>query len=127
MIDRLVAAAAGMAAALYIMAASVAWFRVFFPQSSLGPAPSLGKKVIPDRAVAWSALAALFSVVVAVKLSLTEWANQGVDIVLLVASLAVFTAGLVSVRTITIASFGNRALAAFAAVSVAVGLLILLL
>ncbi len=123
MTDRLVASAAGMAAALYLMAAAVAWFRVAFPQ----PSPSLAKRVMLDRAVAWSALSALFSVVVAVKLSVASWTDSGVDFVLAVACLAIFVAGLVSVRAITVASFGNRVLAIFAAISLAVGLLILLL
>ncbi len=70
---------------------------------------------------------ALFSVVTAAKLSLTRWDNQGVDLILLIASFVVFAAGLVSVRAITLATFGNRVLLAFVAVSLAVGLLILLL
>lgn len=123
MIDRLVASVAGMAGTLYAMAALVAWFRVAFPQ----PTPSLAKKVMLDRAVAWSALSALFIVVVAVKLSVASWTDAGVDLVLTLASLAVFVAGLVSIRAITIAAFGNRVLVAFAGISLAVGLLILLL
>lgn len=123
MIDRLVAAAAGMAAALYIMAAAVAWFRVAFPQ----PSSSLATRVMLDRAVAWSALSAIFVVLVAVKLSVADWADAGVDLVLTLASLAIFGAGLVSVRAITMAAFGNRVLAVFAGASVAVGLLILLI
>jgi predicted tellurium resistance membrane protein TerC len=122
MIDRVVAAAAGMAAALYVMAASVAWCRVILPT----PSHSFAKRVMLDRAVAWSALAAIFLVVVAVKLSVADWTDAGVDLVLAVASLAIFVAGLVSVRAITMAAFGNRVLVVFAMVSIAVGLLILL-
>ena len=122
MADRIVAAASGMAAALYVMAATVAWFRVILPT----PSNSFAKRVMLDRAVAWSAMAAMFIVVVAVKLSVADWADAGVDVVLTLASLAIFVAGLVSVRAITMAAFGNRVLAVFAVVSIAVGLAILL-
>lgn len=122
MTDRIVAAAAGMAAALYIMAASVAWIRVVFPV----PTPSLGKRVILDRAIAWSALAAIFVVVVSVKMTDLDWMDPVVDIVLTAACLTIFVAGLMSVRAITMPMHGNRVLAVFAAVSIAVGLLILL-
>ena len=121
MIDRLIAAAAGMASAFYLMAACVAWFRVAIP-----PSKTLAQSVMPDRAVAWSALSALCSVVAAVKLSIADWANAAVDLVLGLACLAIFLAGLVSVRAITHAAFGYKVLAVFAAVSVAVGLVILL-
>lgn len=123
MVDRLVAASAGMAGALYFMAAAVAWFRVVFPV----PSASFVAKVIFDRAVAWSALSALFILVVVVKLTSLEWDDTGVDVILMLASLAVFVAGLVSVRSITLASFGSRVLMVFAAVSVAVGILIFLI
>lgn len=120
--DRLVAAAAGMAGALYLMAASVAWFRVVFP----APSQSLAKRVMLDRAVAWSGLAALFTVVVLVYLTTADSTDTGIKVVVTVASLAIFVAGLNSVRAITMANFGNRVLAVFAAVSIAVGMLILM-
>ena len=122
MIDRLVAAAAGMPAALYLMAASVAWFRVVVPS----PSPSLAKRVMLDRAVAWSALSVIFSVVVVVKLGILSWDDPRVGVILAVALIVFFGAGLVSVRAITMAAFGNRVLAVFGAVSIVVGLLILL-
>lgn len=122
MMDKTVAAASGMAAAFYFMAAAFAWFRVASPSPSL----STVRKVILDRAVAWSALSALFAMVVAVKLSVARWTDPGVDIVLFLASLAIFIAGLVSVRAITAAMFGNKVLLGFGAVSIAVGALILL-
>ncbi len=120
-LDRLVASAAGMAAALYIMAASVAWFRVLLPQ----PSYSFAKRVMFDRAVAWSALSAIFIVVVAVKLGTWSWDDPGVCVVLALASFVIFVAGLVSVRAITLAVFGNGVLAVFALVSISVGLIIL--
>ena len=123
MMDRIVAAAAGMAGTLYLMAGALAWLRVAFPR----PSPSLAKRVVLDRAVAWSALAIIFTVVVAVKLSVARWTDTGIDLLLTVAFLAIFVAGLVSVRNISAAAFGNRVFAVFAAVSIAVGLLILLL
>ncbi|HTE35716.1 MAG TPA: hypothetical protein VK634_06905 [Reyranella sp.] len=123
MIDRTVAVAAGMAAALYIMAAAVAWSRVFVP----APTPSLATRVMPDRAVGWSALSTIFIVMVGVRLGWWSWNGPGVGIVLALASFALFAAGLVSVRAITQQKFGNRALAVFAAVSIATGLLILML
>jgi len=122
MIDKLVASVAGMAGAFYILAAAAAWFRVVFPE----PSESLAKRVMLDRAVAWSALAALFVTVVVVKLTEVDWTDAGVDLVLSMASLAIFVAGLASVRAITAAKFGNRVLAIFGLASVAVGLLILL-
>ncbi len=122
MMDRLVASAAGMAAAFYLMASTVAWFRVAFPM----PSASLAKRVMLDRAVAWSALSAIFCVVVAVKLGIASWYDDRVGLILALASIAIFVAGLVSVRAITAAAFGNKVLAVFAAVSIAVGLLILL-
>jgi hypothetical protein len=123
MMDRIVAAAAGMAAAFYVMASAVAWFRVAFPM----PSPSLAKRVMLDRAVAWSALSAIFSVVVTVKLGLASWYDDRVGLILALASISIFVAGLVSVRAITAAAFGHRVLAVFAVVSIAVGLLILLI
>jgi hypothetical protein len=122
MMDRIVAAAAAMPAALYVMAASVAWFRVVFPL----PSASLAKRVMLDRAVAWSALSVIFSVVVAVKLGIVSWDDPRVGVILVAALVAFFVAGLVSVRAITMAAFGNRVLAVFAVVSIAVGLVILL-
>lgn len=119
--DRLVASASGMAGAFYVMASAVAWFRVAFPQ----PSHSFAKRVMLDRAIAWSALSAIFCVVAVVKLKFANWTDLGVDIVLALACLAIFVAGLVSVRAITAAAFGNKVLAFFAVVSVAVGLLIL--
>lgn len=120
--DRLVASAAGMAGAFYVMASAVAWWRVAFPQ----PSHSFAKRVMLDRAVAWSALSAIFCVMAVVKLEFASWTDAGVDLVLALSCLAIFAAGLVSVRAITIAAFGYRVLAVFAAVSIAVGLLILM-
>lgn len=122
--DRLVAAAAGMSAALYFLAGGVAWLRWAFPRSTQD---SLVKKVVFDRAVAWSGLCVLFTLVSLVKLNMAEWTDNGVDILLLVALSAVYVSGLVSIRAITLPRYGYRALALFAGISLAVGLLILLL
>jgi hypothetical protein len=122
LIDRLVASTAGMASTLYIIAACVAWARVIYPP----PSRSLGAKVIFDRAVAWTALATLFGLVSTVKLHLAGWADDGIDVLLAAINVAVFGAGLVSVRAITAEAFGARALAVVAIVSLAVGVFILL-
>ncbi len=86
-----------MSAAFYLMASTVAWFRVAFPM----PSASLAKRVMLDRAVAWSALSAIFCVVVAVKLGIASWYDDRVGLILALASIAIFVAGLVSVRAIT--------------------------
>ncbi len=57
-----------------------------------------------DRAVAWSALSAIFIVVVAVKLGAWNWNDRGSGLILALASIAIFVAGLVSVRAITAAA-----------------------
>jgi len=119
-IDRLGAAAIGMAGALYFMSAVISWFRVLRPVER---EQSISDKVILDRAIAWTALCAIFSSVTMVKLGLASWYD--IDIILIFGSLAVFLAGLISVRAITMAGFGNKVLIVFVAVSLAVGASIL--
>lgn len=121
--ERAVAAVAAMSAVVYFISAAVAWQRVAFPT----PNESLVKRVILDRAVAWTGLFVLFTLITAVKMHQVAWTGRFVDVVLLVALLAVYFSGLVSVRAITSNRHGNRVVLAFAAASIGVGLLILLL
>lgn len=120
--DRLVASAAGMAATLYLMAACVAWMRAIWPKAAQ---EQLVRRVILDRAAAWTGLAVLFTLIVLVRLKMADWTDALIDIVLLVAILVVYCTGLLSVRAITVPRHGYRALIMFAGVSLAVGIVIL--
>lgn len=121
--ERLVAAVAAMSAVVYLIAAGVAWQRVVRPP----PNDSLVKRVMLDRAVAWTGLFVLFSLIAGVKMHQVAWTDRFVDSVVLVALLAVYFSGLVSVRAITSGRHGNRVVIVFAAASLGVGLLVLLL
>lgn len=119
----MVASAAGMSAALYFIAAAIAWRRVAVPV----PSDSRAQRVMLDRAVAWTGLFVLFATLTALKLQMAEWSDDTVDLVLFLALTAVYVAGLVSVRAITGDAYGHRVLAVFAGLSLGVGLLILIL
>lgn len=121
--DRLVASVAGMSATVYFISGAVAWFRVVYPSRT----DARGSGVILDRAVAWTGLFVLFTLIALVKLRMAEWSDEALDVVLLLALLAVYAAGLVSVRVITSNMYGNKVVVLFAAASVAVGLMILLM
>jgi multisubunit Na+/H+ antiporter MnhF subunit len=124
--DRIVAAAAGMAATLYFLAGCLAWWRWIF-STPAGPRRRATDAVIPDRAVAWSALCVLFVLIGLAKLGRVNWSDAVVDMALAVGLMAVWAAGIVSVRIITAPRYGYRAVAVFAGVSIAIGLLIPLL
>jgi hypothetical protein len=118
-VDKVVAAVAGMSAALYFLSFLVAWYRVLTPRPA-----SMFADVFPDRAVAWTALFILFVLHAAVKLKLIDWAD--VDVILLLALVAIYAAGMVSVWQISKRRNPIRGPALFAVVTVAVGLAILL-
>lgn len=119
--DRAVAAVAGMAAALYVLASLVAWGRVVQPRSE-----SMFAGVFLDRAVAWSALFVLFGLHAGVQLQWFYWHDEAVETALLLALLAIYLAGMWSVRQISqrLAPFGGPVV--FAIVTCTVGLIILL-
>lgn len=123
-LDRLVASTAAMAATLYLMAGSLAWYRFCRPKETSLPQV---RSVILDRAIAWSSLAVIFYTIVAIKMGWYHWSDDYVDSVRIVALLAIFGCGLVSIRAITIRHFGYSVVGWFALLSVAVGLVILLL
>lgn len=123
--DRVVAVAAGMAATLYFLAGCLAWWRWLF-STPAGPRRRATDAVIPDRAVAWSALCILFVIIGLTKLGMANWSDAAVDFVLAIGLLAIWAAGMVSVRIITEPRYGYRAVSFFAVVSIAAGLLILL-
>lgn len=119
--DRLVAAVAGMSAGLYFLASIVAWYRVAFPR-----AESMFSGVFLDRAVAWSGLFVLFTLIALLKMQIAAWADEAVDALILAALLAVYLGGMVSVREISRRRFAVRGPALFGIVTLAVGVLILL-
>ncbi len=119
--DRAVAAVAGMSAALYFLAALVAWYRVVHPRSA-----SMFSGVFLDRAVAWTGLFVLFTTISVVKMKLADWTDDAVDVFLLLALIAVYAAGMWSVRQISQRRFPRGGPAVFIAFTVAVGLVILL-
>jgi hypothetical protein len=123
LLDRLVASVAAMAAALYLMAGSLAWYRFFRPRETSLPHV---RSVILDRALAWSSLAVIFYTIVAIKMGWYHWSDDYVDAVRVVALSTIFGCGLISIRAITARHFGYSVVGWFAAVSIAVGLLILL-
>lgn len=119
--DKVVAAVAGMSAALYLLSFLVAWYRVAMPRSA-----SMFADVFLDRAVAWTALFVLFALHASVKLKLVDWADAVVEILLLLVLIAIYAAGMVSVWHISRRRNPFRGPALFAVVTLAVGLLILL-
>jgi hypothetical protein len=122
-LDRLVASTAAMAAMLYLLAGSMAWYRLCRPKETSLPGV---RSVILDRAMAWSSLAVLFYTIVAIKMGWYHWSDDYIDGVRLVALFTIFGCGLVSIRAITIRHFGYSVVGWFAAVSVSAGLAILL-
>lgn len=119
--DKIVAATAGMAAVLYILACGIAWYRVLSPTYSR---PAL--RYVLDRAVAWSALSVIFCRIVGVRLRLIDWGNDWLDAALATALFAIWSCGLISVRAFTVPRFGWRIWAFVAFVSAITGLIILL-
>lgn len=119
--DKIVAAVAGMSAALYFLASLVAWYRVASPRSE-----SMFSGVFLDRAVAWTGLFVLFTLIASVKMKMAEWTDNVVDVFLLLALIAVYAAGMWSVRQISQRRFPLGGPAVFAAFTIVVGLLILM-
>lgn len=120
--ERLLAAIAGMSSTMYLMACLLAWYRVFSPGKSNDEA----RKVIPDRAVAWTGLFGLFGMIALEKLGLINWSDYSVMAFTFVFLSAVYWSGLVSIRAITIDRYGNFVLMVFVAASLAVGATILM-
>jgi hypothetical protein len=120
-VDKVIAAVAGMSAGLYLLSFIVAWHRVVTPRSA-----SMFADVFLDRAVAWTALFILFVLHASVKLKLVDWSDAVVDVFLLLALIAIYAAGMVSVWQISKRRHPFRGPALFAGVTLAVGLLILL-
>lgn len=121
LLDKLVAAIAGMAAALYFLAGSLAWYRLARPRRHSLPHV---RSVILDRAIAWTSLAVLFGVVALAELEYVEWADDRLDIFRLISLAAIYVCGLVSIRNITSKHFGYSAVKWFALLSFSVGVLI---
>jgi len=121
-IDKLVAATAGMTAAVYFLAMLVAWYRVF---EARVPAHSYARRITLNRAIAWSALFVLFSMIVSIKTGKSSWGDPMIDISLIAANTLILLSSLASVKVITMASFGNSVLIVFGLVSALSGLLIL--
>lgn len=117
MIHLLVAASATMACVLYLLAAAWLWWLLLGGERRREPRLAGHKYVIPDRAMAWSALALLFGAMAAAKAGWTEYGQ--LDALVLVTTFTVTVTGLWSVREITREKFGNRALFFFIVVIVA--------
>lgn len=124
LLDKLVASAAGMAAVLYLLSGSLAWYRLARPRRESLPQV---RGVILDRAVAWSSLAVLFGIVAISELGYYEWADNRLYFLRLAALLAIYICGLISIRSITIRHFGYSAVGWFGGLSFFVGLMILFL
>lgn len=119
MIDKLVAMTAGMAAALYFLAGSLAWYRFIRPRpASLRHV----RAIILDRAIAWTSLAVLFCIIMIAELGLVQWDDDNVDLFRIVALAVIYVCGLASIRAITIHNFGHGALIWFAGLSFAAGM-----
>lgn len=123
-LDRLVAATAAMAAALYLLAGSMAWYRLCRPRETSLPHV---RSVILDRALAWSSLAVIFYTIVVIKMGWYHWSDDYIDVVRIVSLATIFSCGLVSIRAITARHFGYSVVGWFAALSVSVGIAILFL
>ena len=123
-LDRLVAASAAMAAALYLLAGSMAWYRLCRPKETSLPHI---RSVVLDRALAWSSLAVLFYTIVAIKMGWYHWSDDYVDVVRIMALATIFGCGLISIRAITVRHFGYSVVGWFAAVSIAVGVVVVFL
>lgn len=124
LLDKLVASAAGMAAALYLLSGSLAWYRLLRPRPSSLPHV---RGVILDRAIAWSSLAVLFAILAIAELGYYELYEESFHIIRLIALSAIYVCGLASIRSITIRHFGHSAVGWFAGLSFMVGVIILML
>lgn len=105
-LDRIVGSTAGMAGALYVLAALIFWYLIVFKRDNTA--------TIYDRAVAWSSMAVLFFAITAGRMRWVDWYNVAWAFV--VSTSLIMLAGLVSVRAITGERFGNLPLLIFAAV-----------
>jgi hypothetical protein len=101
-----------MAGALYVLSAFILWYVILCQRRN-------ASGVVYDRAIGWSALAVLFTTIAAGRLGWVRWSDVGW--VFVVTTFAVMLAGLVSVRTITYAKFGNSVLVVFVAVVLSAG------
>lgn len=120
-IDRVVAASSATASTFYLMASVYAWIRVLFPF----PVKSVTDSVILDRAIAWTAMSLLLGLMAVIKLTTVDWEDTGVEVIRIVGCLAVFIAGAMSVRAITVVTFGNKYLTYFVVIPLLVGALTL--
>lgn len=118
--DKLIAASASMAAALYFLSCCIAWYRLFSPTYRN---PAL--KIVVDRAIAWTAMAVIFLRIALVRLGVIDWDNQLLDVILLVSLIAVWVCGLCGVRSFTSLRFGARIWLSVALLSLAAGTLVL--
>lgn len=119
-IDRFTASASGMAGALYVLSASLLWWVLITRKKAAAVTPLGTQSVIVDRAIAWSALAVLFSAIAVSELGWVDWRELGP--LFLMTTLVIMIAGLFSVRAITQQHLGNKALVVFIAVIAATGL-----
>lgn len=112
-----------MAATLYLLAGSLAWYRLFRPRETSLPHV---RAVILDRAIAWSSLAVIFYTIVAIKKGWYHWSDDYIDVVRMISLAAIFACGLVSIRAITMRHFGYSVVGWFTVISIVVGFLVLL-
>lgn len=115
-LDRLVGSTAGMAGALYVLAALTFWYLIIFKRDNT--------VTIYDRAIAWSAMAVLFLAMTAGRMRWVRWSDVGW--VFVGSTLLIMLAGLLSVRTITGPKFGNVPFLIFTAVVLTSGVSIFL-
>jgi predicted membrane protein len=120
--DRLTASSSAMAGALYVLAALGLWLVLVFRKQR---PHNIKVSVILDRAIAWSALAAILLAIAAGRMRWVDWSS--VAGIFLPATFAIMIAGLVSVRSITREKYGGRVLVVFVAVVVVTGLSVFLL
>lgn len=114
--NKLVAVSAAMAAVLYLLAAGVAWYRFLSPTYTR---PAL--KLVLDRAIAWSALAVIFSRFILVRLGVMDWGDDRLDFLLIISLFATWACGLTSVRAFTLVRFGSRVWMMFGLLSLGAG------
>lgn len=120
--DRLTASSSAMAGALYALAALCLWLVLIFRKQR---PPGIKVSVMLDRAIAWSALAAILLAIAAGRMRWVDWSS--VAGIFLPAAMAIMIAGLVSVRSITREKFGDRVLVVFVAVVLCAGLSVFIL
>jgi hypothetical protein len=104
-----------MVSVLYIMASAMMWFfliRKRFNGMKRNGEEVNTRRIMLDRAIAWSAFAVVFACIGTWLLHWLEW--EDVNGAVLIGNIVIVIAGLFSVRELTRASMGSVAIVVFA-------------